>query len=260
MIPKKIHYCWVGGNPLPEKDRKCIESWRRACPDWEIVRWDETNYDFHKKAYMGQAYDAGKWGFVPDYARLDIVSSEGGIYLDTDVELLRSPDQLLDYSGYMGWSQDGFANPGLGFGAEAGNATLKHLMAAYDRLSFFNEDGSLNLTASPHYATDSLAELGFSKRSEVQIIDGFAVLPSDYLDPLNPDTGRLEKTENTLSAHLYFGSWLSERDRYQKELRRNFNKKGIPDSLAWPLSRGVAYLKHEGLAKSIGRALRGPQK
>lgn len=260
MIPKKIHYCWVGGNPLPEKDRKCIESWRRVCPDWEIIRWDETNYDFHKVPYMAQAYDAKKWGFVPDYARLDIVSSEGGIYLDTDVELLRPPEPLLlAYSGYMGWSQDGYANPGLGFGAEAGNEVLSHLMSAYDKLSFLREDGSCNLIASPHYATDSLREIGFENLGEIQVIDGFALLPPDYLDPLNPDTGTLEKTANTLSAHLYFGSWLSERDRYQKELRRRLNKRGLPDSLAWPLSRGVAYVKHEGVAKSIARALRGPQ-
>ncbi len=260
MIPKKIHYCWVGGNPIPEKDQKCIDSWRRCCPDWEIKRWDESNYDFHKNAYMGQAYDAKKWGFVPDYARLDIVNMEGGIYLDTDVELFCAPDVLLSYSGYMGFSQDGFVSPGLGFGAEPNNRVLGYLLEAYDSLSFVNEDGTFNLTASPHYATDSLVELGFIASDELQVRNGFALLPSDYLDPLNAATGLLAKTENTLSAHLYFGSWLSERDRYQKDLRRKFNQNGLPDALAWPLSRGIAYVKHEGIVKSIIRVLCGPKK
>ena len=260
MIPKKIHYCWVGGNPLSEKDLKCIESWRRVCPDWEIVRWDETNYDFHRNAYTGQAYDAGKWGFATDYARLDIVLNEGGVYLDTDVELFKPLDSLLGYSGFMGWSQDGFVSSGLGFGAEPGNRTLRLLAEIYDSLSFVNDDGSLNLTATPHYVTDALTPLGFESCGEVQVIDGFALLPADYLDPLDPNTGVLEKTENTLSAHLYFASWLSERDRYQRELRRRLNKRGFPDSLAWPLSRGIAYVKYEGLVKSIARAVRGPER
>ena len=94
MIPKKIHYCWFGGNPMPEKDKKCIESWKRYCPDYEIIRWDESNYDVSKNRYMKEAYEEKKWGFVPDYARLDIIYNEGGIYLDTDVELVKNLDDL----------------------------------------------------------------------------------------------------------------------------------------------------------------------
>ena len=102
MIPKKIHYCWFGGNPLPELAIRCIESWKKYCPDYEIIRWDESNYDVTKNKYMYQAYENKRWGFVPDYARLDIIYNYGGIYLDTDVELLNSLDDLLDQKCFLG--------------------------------------------------------------------------------------------------------------------------------------------------------------
>lgn len=257
MIPKKLHYCWVGGSPISEKGKTCIESWKKFCQDWEIIRWDETNYDFTKIDYMHQAYEAKKWGFVPDYARLDIVASEGGVYLDTDVELVAPLDDLLDYSGYMGLSRDGYVNPGLGFGAEPGNPVIRSLAKFYEDASFVNPDGSLNLVASPHYATDSLFRFGFVESETLQVLDSFALLPWDYLDPLDAATGKMGMTENTVSVHHYFGSWLSERDKYQKELRRSLNAHHIPDSVAWPFSRGVAYIKYEGFANALKRVLRG---
>lgn len=257
MIPKKIHYCWVGGAPLPEQDRLCIESWKRHCPDWEIIRWDESNYDFAKVAYMRQAYEAQKWGFVPDYARLDIVGREGGVYLDTDVELLTSLEPLLEYRGFMGWSRDGFVNPGLGFGAEADNPIILALAADYGGVSFVNSDGSLNLVASPHYATEGLLKYGFDDARELQVRDGFALLPWQYLDPLDAATGRMHKSAETLSVHRYAGSWLSEKDRYQKKLRRSLNAVHVPDALAWPISRGIAYVKHEGAFSALRRMVRG---
>ena len=260
LIPKKLHYCWFGGSPLPERDQKCLESWRRVCPDWEIIRWDESNYDVSKNAYMRQAYQVEKWGFVPDFARLDIVASEGGVYLDTDVELLKAPDELLDYAGYMGWSQDGYINPGQGFGAEAGNRFVMALVHMYESLSFVNDDGSLNLLPSPHYATDCLVELGFEKGGAFQSLDGFVLLPAACLDPLDAATGRVGLVEETISIHHYFGSWLTERVKYQKELRRSLNSKHVPDALAWPLSRGIAYVKYEGLGAAVRRVFTGKQK
>ena len=127
MIPKKIHYCWFGNNPLPEKDRKCIESWKKYCPNYEIIRHDENNYDISKNKYMKQAYESKKWGFVPDYARLDIIYNEGGIYLDTDVELTKNLDELLKYDAYMGFEDDIHVSPGLGFGAIKHHEGIKKL-------------------------------------------------------------------------------------------------------------------------------------
>ena len=118
MIPKKIHYCWIGGNPLPELAIKCIESWKKYCPDYEIIEWNEKNYDFRKNQFMREAYDEKKWGFVPDYARLDIIYEHGGIYLDTDVEIIKPLDSLLKEQGFAGMEQPGIVALGLGFGAE----------------------------------------------------------------------------------------------------------------------------------------------
>ena len=120
MIPKIIHYCWFGGKPLPPEVRRCIRSWQRVCPDYEIRRWDETNFDVTAHPFMKAAYEAGAWAFVSDIARLMVVHAHGGIYLDTDVELLRRPDGLLDNGCYVGTQQaDGQIATGLGFGAEA---------------------------------------------------------------------------------------------------------------------------------------------
>ena len=129
MIPKIIHYCWFGGNEIPEHDKKCIESWKKYCPDYKIIRWDESNYDYKKNSYMREAYEAKKWGFVPDYARLDIVYEHGGIYLDTDVELVKNIDELLEHKAYMGFEVGGeFVSPGLGFGAEKNFPLFKKMM------------------------------------------------------------------------------------------------------------------------------------
>lgn len=129
MIPKIIHYCWVGNCQKPKSVLYCIESWRKFCPDYRIIEWNESNYDFSKNKYMWQAYEAKKWGFVPDYARLDIVYQYGGIYLDTDVELVKNIDELLSHKAFMGFEDTGdgefFVNCGHGFGAEPGNEITK---------------------------------------------------------------------------------------------------------------------------------------
>ena len=120
MIPKVIHYCWFGHNPLPERYKEWIKSWKRYCPDYEIVEWNESNYDVTKHPYMRAAYDAKKWGFVSDYARLDIIYENGGIYLDTDVELVKNLDELLYQEGFAGVDSSGRLSTGLGFGARKG--------------------------------------------------------------------------------------------------------------------------------------------
>ena len=217
MIPKKIHYCWIGGNPLPKSAKKCIASWEKYCPDYEIIEWNETNYDFKKNQYMKEAFEAKKWGFVPDYARLDIIYQYGGIYLDTDVEIIKSFDQLLSNKGFAGFENPEFVALGLGFGAEAGNPVIKALMDSYDDLHFVNHDGSLNMIASPELNTTALENIGLNRNGEIQTIGNcFTVYPSDWFCPKSLYDGIIRKTENTYSIHHFDASWFDNASKKEQ--------------------------------------------
>ena len=220
MIPKTIHYCWFGGNPIPEKDQKCIDSWKRFCPDYEIVEWNESNYDVRKNKYMSQAYDAKKWGFVPDYARLDIIYEHGGIYLDTDVELVKNLDFILEQKGFAGFERPDQVALGLGFGAEAGSPIIKAMMEQYETLSFLNNDGSYNLLPSPSYSTEVFAARGFQMDGSKQTIDDFTIFPKEYFCPRDYHTGKMVQTENTCSIHWFNASWQTPHQKRMLKVRR----------------------------------------
>lgn len=213
-IPKIIHYCWVGGNPKPQSVLYCIESWKRCCPDYEIREWNETNYDFTKNEYMRQAYEAKKWGFVPDYARLDIVYEHGGIYLDTDVEMVRSFDELLNNRGFFGFEDTGegtyFVACGLGFGAEKRNPLIKELRDYYDDVMFQNSDGSLNLLPAPKHNTPIFIKAGVQMNNRHQVLDGNVFYPSEYFCPKIFKTGKMTVTKKTFSIHHFSASWMDE--------------------------------------------------
>lgn len=211
MIPKKIHYCWIGGNPLPKSAKKCIASWKKYCPDYEIIEWNETNYDFTKNQYMKEALEAKKWGFVPDFARLDIIYQHGGIYLDTDVEIIKSFDSLLQNKGFAGFESEENVALGLGFGAEPGNEVIKELMDSYENLRFKNDDGSLNMIVSPKLNTDALVVLGLKQNNTRQeLMDCFSIYPIEYFCPKSFVDGIIRITENTYSIHHFDASWLSK--------------------------------------------------
>ena len=220
-IPKIIHYCWVGGNPKPQSVLYCIESWKRCCPDYEIREWNETNYDFTKNEYMRQAYEAKKWGFVPDYARLDIVYEHGGIYLDTDVEMVRSFDHLLENECFFGFEDTGdgenYVNCGHGFGAVPFHDAVKNARDLYEHLSFTNADGSLNLLASPYYTTQTLRQMGLVQENRDQQLPGVQVYASDVLCPKNFRTGKVTKTARTISIHHFTASWVDEKIKAEME-------------------------------------------
>lgn len=190
-IPKKIHYCWFGGKDIPRQNKIWMESWKKYCPDYEIVRWDESNYDVRKNQYMYEAYQAGKWGFVPDYARLDIVYNEGGIYLDTDVELLRNLDDLLYQQSFAGVDGSRNISLGLGFGAQRGAGIIKELRDLYVKKRFKNENGSYNLIAAPTLQKEYFITKGYVNNGEYQIIDGMTVYSEKVLSAKCSLTGRI---------------------------------------------------------------------
>ena len=250
MIPKKIHYCWFGGNPLPELALRCIESWKKYCPDYEIIRWDESNYDVTKNKYMHQAYENKRWGFVPDYARLDIIYNHGGIYLDTDVEIIKPIDELLELEAFAGVEQDSkYVALGLGFGAHQGHQTIKQMRDFYNEL-LFEEKGQLNLTPAPKINNEVLQALGYSFSEKVGNFCSMTIFPSEYFCPVNYHTNELTITEKTYSIHHYTASWYDETQIYALKLKRKLGRY-LPRKLAAILATAVAKTKYEGLGVCI---------
>lgn len=235
-IPKIIHYCWLGGNPKSESVLKCIESWKKYCPDYEIREWNEDNLDISMNEYTSQAYEAKAWGFVPDYLRLWIVYNYGGIYLDTDVQLVKSFDDLLEYPAFIGFERGTndekgyYVNCGQGFGAEVGNVFLENHMALYNKMLFKLEDGTYNRLASPHYTTDILEKEGLNRKQNMtQQLKNVIVFSDDYFCPKSFSTGLIKKTNNTHSIHQFDGSWYSEdeqllRKQWEKDARLDYIK------------------------------------
>lgn len=212
-IPKKIHYCWFGFNKIPTHLQKYIESWRRMCPDYEIIRWDESNYDVTKNQYMYEAYKARKWGFVPDYARLDIIYREGGIYLDTDVELINSLDSLLNDQAFFGFSGHTTISAGLGFGAVKGNRIIRELRDFYIEKSFYTEKKNLNLNACDNYQRPVFLKNGFRMNGKYQMIDNVVLYPAEVLCPTGISGCVEHFTDKTRSIHHTELSWATSKQR-----------------------------------------------
>jgi len=207
MIPKIIHYCWFGGNPLPELAVRCIESWKKFCPDYEIKEWNENNYDISKNQYTYQAYKAKKWGFVPDYIRNDLIYTYGGFYFDTDVEIIKPLDSLLEYNGIMGFESKKVVNGGNIVAGVKGLEVFKELRDIYDGMSFYNSDGTLNLTPSPKFNTEILIKHGLNPNNTLQTVSNVTVFPTEYFCPKDLKTMQLNITENSYTIHHYDGSW-----------------------------------------------------
>ena len=208
-IPKVIHYCWFGRGKMPSLAEKCIKSWQKYCPDYEIVCHTEDNFDVTENRYAKEAYKAGKWAFVSDYARLKIIYEQGGIYLDTDVELIKPIDDLLKTGGFMGFDDNGIIATGLGFAAEKGNELVGAFLKDYDDIPFVLEDGSYDLTPCTDRNTKTAQSLGMDLNKKEQTFMGIRFLPEDYLCPMKYDTGKKIITKNTYSIHHFSASWTS---------------------------------------------------
>lgn len=225
MIPKTIHYCWFGRNPKPKLALKCIKSWRKYCRDYQIVEWNEDNFDLSTcPLYVRQAYEAKKWAFVTDYVRLKVVYDHGGIYLDTDVELIRSPNELLRYSAFFGFEGGTYINTGLGFGAEKHADILRELMDDYSDIPFNLGNGQYDTTACPVRNTQVFVRHGLELNKMDQMLDGnIRILSQKWLCPYNDWTGTKRITKDTVSIHWYSASWETEeyKERKANAIREN---------------------------------------
>ena len=268
MIPKVIHYCWFGRNPLPESALLCINSWKKFFPEYEIKEWNEDNYDINKIPYIKEAYENKKYAFVSDYARYDILYHEGGLYFDTDVEVIKNMDDLISIGSFMGCeatlngSGDQVA-PGLGLAANPGLGLYKEMLDFYKERHFVKEDGSLDLETIVTYTSDILIKHGYDlSKKDIQTIEGITIYPEDYFCPMNYHTGELNITSNTRSIHHYSMTWMSPQMRKEKELEQKLNKKfgaSISRKIIWLYGwpkRINTKIKEKGLSNTFSYYLK----
>lgn len=212
MIPKIIHYCWFGKSPLPSLAVRCIESWKKFAPDYEIKEWNETNFDVNIVPYTTKAYQAKKYAFVSDYARFWILYKFGGIYFDTDVEIIKPLDDIIAQGPFMGCENvinesNGNAlrvNPGLGLGTNSGLFFYKKMLDLYETLCpVGNQFGTV-----VKYTSDMLYSHGLKSVNEIQRCDDIWIYPKEYFSPIDYLTGKRTDTINTYTVHYFAGSWL----------------------------------------------------
>ena len=226
MIPKTIHYCWFGGKPMPKPVKKCMKSWKKYCPDYQLVRWDEKTFDLSTAPrYVQQAYQAKKWAFVTDYVRLQVIYEFGGIYLDTDVEVIRNLDKLLHNQVYFGFETDCAVNTGHGFGAEKGAPILREFLQDYEDRSFYLADGTMDLTPCPERNTAVLSAHGLVLNGEEQILDGgIHVYPRSFFCPKDFESGEILCTGETCSIHHFDASWHTGFEKFLRRKSRAYQR------------------------------------
>jgi len=210
MIPKIIHYCWFGRNPLPELAEVCIESWKKYLPDYEIIEWNESNFDVTQNNYISQAYSCGKYAFVSDFARYKILHEHGGLYFDTDVEIIKPLHDIIAKGSFMAIETIGNINPGLGFGVLPNLPILKNLLDEYSNVDFILPNGKLNQTTIVDYTSSVLVKNGLQNEDVFQHVAGINIYPKAFFNPMIYDTKEIVISENTLSIHHYAGSWCDE--------------------------------------------------
>lgn len=219
MISKKIHYCWFGMKPIPNSTYKCIESWKKYCPEYEIIEWNEKNFDVYQNRYIRKAYEEGKYAFVSDYARFKILYDNGGIYLDTDVEIIKNLDDLLDKQ-FMAFEDEKNVNPGLGFAAKKGDELIKEIIDFYDSLEeFTTKDTVVDIT------TKILANYGLKQDGTLQNVKNFIIFPEEYFNPLGSSFGKLKITNNTYSIHNFDATWKNVEERKLQLYRKKYGRK-----------------------------------
>lgn len=221
-IPKIIHYCWFGKNPLPEDTKKYIETWRKYCPNYEIKEWNETNFDVNKNQYVKEAYEAKKFAFVSDYVRLYALYTEGGIYMDTDVEVKKPLDIFLKHKAFTGFENETSPITGT-MGAEKNNKWIEKLLKDYDNISFYKENGEIDLTTNVERITKTTKELyNVVLQSSYQDLGDVTIYPFEYFCAKDWETGIINETTDTYTIHHFKSSWHTKEEKETYERRKKY--------------------------------------
>lgn len=224
MIPRRLHYCWFGGNPLPDEYRAYIDTWREHCPGYEIKEWNESNFPLDLYPYVREAYDAGKYAFVSDVARLYALVQDGGIYMDTDVELFKSLDPFLSHEAFTGFEDTDLITTGI-MGSVKGSKWATDNLEAYAGRHFLRPDGTFDTTPNVVVITKYMLEHGLVLNDSLQTLDGglVTVYPREYFCPKDSYAyGRTRITPLTHAIHYFAGSWQIRNTPEYKRLRRKY--------------------------------------
>lgn len=213
QIPAKIHYCWFGRGEIPHKDREYIEGWKKICPDYEFICWNEDNFDIGINDYVNYAYKHKKWAFVTDYVRMYVLFHYGGIYLDTDVELIKNLDELRYQYAYMGMEESGCINSGVGMGTVSQNPILKEILNIYDSISVSDIVGWGKWKVNAEWESGIFRKHGFIANNQYQVVENIAIFPSVFFSPVLVGKKEVDINNNTFSIHHYHYSWLDENKR-----------------------------------------------
>lgn len=225
LIPKKIHYMWLGKKQIPSNLQKCIDSWKRYCPDYEIIQWNENNYDINKHRYMQDAYARGAYGFVPDYARLDLMYEHGGIYMDTDVEVKRNLDPLLYQEAFCGVEKWQTINFGGCSGAVKAHPMVGEFLKSREEIDFLDNNGRPNTVTCGFYDTKVAIKNGYCINGMTQNIQGMNIYAFDYFHPYDYMSGHTYMTEHTYSVHWFNGGWLDDKMKQaNRETMREYDR------------------------------------
>jgi len=244
MIPKVIHYCWFGRKPKPELAERCLKSWRRVCPDFEIKEWNEQNFDLSKAPeYVRQALDAGRWAFVTDFVRLKVLVEYGGVYLDTDVELVKPLTPYMHHRAFAGFEAVDRVQTGL-LACEPGFDLFRAFLAHYDTAVFRRADGSLDVTTNVEVLTRLCVERGLRPDGQKQEVAGLTVYPKEVFCPVEFDSGKLHRTRKTVAIHWFSGSWHTQAELDQLELERKQRKAERDSQIRYRV--GTALLGEKG--------------
>lgn len=222
MIPKKIHYVWLGRGEKPELANKCIESWKKYLPDYEIIEWNEDNFDINSNTYLKEAYENKKYAFASDYIRLAVLYEYGGVYMDTDVEVIKNLDCFLDKKAFSGFENNNFIPTGI-IAAQPKNKWIEKLLKDYESIHFVNSNGSFDLTTNTVRITNTTKKnYNINLVSSYQDLKDVVFYPFDYFCPKDWNTGKINITDNTYTIHHFSGSWHTDVEKKQIAKRKYY--------------------------------------